>query len=312
MEKRNTVKFGVVGCGLMGREFASAAARWCHLAADLPRPEIVAVCDLNESARAWFTDNFSSVHLSTSDLGELLADPEVEAVYCAVPHNLHEKFYTAIINSDKHLMGEKPFGIDLAANRAIVNAIKTHPGKIVRCSSEFPYYPAAQELIKKITEGKFGKLIEVRSSFCHSSDMDTQKPINWKRRIETNGEYGCMGDLGLHTEHLPFRMGWIPESVYANLSKIITRRPDGHGGYADCLTWDNARLDCRVPATADISRCILRPNAFAPALPTDGASKLTDLIIPHAFLRTIPARSGTRKRSDVSRHGAVSMSDISR
>ena len=42
-------------------------------------------------------------------------------------------------------------------------------------------------------------------------------------------------------------MGWIPESVYANLSKIITRRPDGHGGYADCLTWDNARLDCRVP-----------------------------------------------------------------
>ena len=80
MEKRKTVKFGVVGCGLMGREFASAAARWCHLAADLPRPEIVAVCDLNESARAWFTDNFSSVHLSTSELGELLADPEVEAV----------------------------------------------------------------------------------------------------------------------------------------------------------------------------------------------------------------------------------------
>ena len=76
MEKRKTVKFGVVGCGLMGREFASAAARWCHLVTDLPRPEIVAVCDLNESARAWFTDNFSSVHLSTPDLGELLAAPE--------------------------------------------------------------------------------------------------------------------------------------------------------------------------------------------------------------------------------------------
>jgi 3-hydroxyacyl-CoA dehydrogenase len=26
-----TVKFGVIGCGLMGKEFASAAARWCHL-----------------------------------------------------------------------------------------------------------------------------------------------------------------------------------------------------------------------------------------------------------------------------------------
>ena len=245
--KRKTVKFGVVGCGLMGREFASAAARWCHLLTDLPVPEIVAVCDLNEQARGWFTDNFPSVKLSTPDLGELLADPEVEAVYCAVPHNLHEKFYVDIINAGKHLMGEKPFGIDLAANSAIVAAAEAHPDSVIRCSSEFPYYPAVQKLIADIESGKFGRLIEVRSSFCHSSDMDITKPINWKRRIETNGEYGCMGDLGLHTEHLPFRMGWIPERVYANLTKIITRRPDGKGGFADCLTWDNARLDCTVP-----------------------------------------------------------------
>ncbi len=247
MTERKTIKFGVVGCGLMGREFASAAARWCHLVADLPRPEIVAVCDLNDSARAWFTDNFPSVRLSTANIGELLADPEVEAVYCAVPHNLHEKFYVDIINSGKHLMGEKPFGIDLAANRSILAAINAHPGSVVRCSSEFPYYPAVKEIIKMIGEGKFGRIIEVRSSFCHSSDMDPQKPINWKRRVEINGEYGCMGDLGLHTEHIPFRVGWIPESVYADLSNIITRRPDGNGGFADCLTWDNARLSCRVP-----------------------------------------------------------------
>ena len=199
MTERKTIKFGVVGCGLMGREFASAAARWCHLVADLPRPEIVAVCDLNDSARAWFTDNFPSVRLSTANIGELLADPEVEAVYCAVPHNLHEKFYVDIINSGKHLMGEKPFGIDLAANRSILAAINAHPGSVVRCSSEFPYYPAVKEIIKMIGEGKFGRIIEVRSSFCHSSDMDPQKPINWKRRVEINGEYGCIGDLGLHT-----------------------------------------------------------------------------------------------------------------
>ncbi len=28
---RKTIRFGVIGLGLMGREFASAAARWCHL-----------------------------------------------------------------------------------------------------------------------------------------------------------------------------------------------------------------------------------------------------------------------------------------
>ena len=38
-----TVRFGLIGCGLMAREFASAAARWCHLTDDVPRPEIVGI-----------------------------------------------------------------------------------------------------------------------------------------------------------------------------------------------------------------------------------------------------------------------------
>ena len=42
-----TVKFGIIGAGLMGREFASAAARWAHLLDLDVRPEIAAVCDRN-------------------------------------------------------------------------------------------------------------------------------------------------------------------------------------------------------------------------------------------------------------------------
>lgn len=241
-----TIRFAVIGCGLMGREFASAAARWCHISADIPRPEIVGVCDVSPEARDWFVKHFDSVKYSTADYRELLAADDIDAVYCAVPHNLHAKFYCDIINAGKHLLGEKPFGIDKAANDLIMAAIKAHPEVVVRCSSEFPFYPACQELIRWISEGRFGKLIGVRSAFCHSSDMDRNKPINWKRRVEINGEYGCMGDLGLHTQHIPFRMGWLPQNVYASLSKIITERPDGKGGMAPCLTWDNATLTCDV------------------------------------------------------------------
>ena len=42
-----TVKFGIIGAGLMGREFASACARWCHLTEINAKPELVAVCDKN-------------------------------------------------------------------------------------------------------------------------------------------------------------------------------------------------------------------------------------------------------------------------
>lgn len=240
------IRFAVIGCGLMGREFASASARWCHIKADIPRPMIVGVCDVNPAAREWFTKSFPSVKYSTDDYLDLLEKDDIDAIYCAIPHNLHAKFYIDIINSGKHLLGEKPFGIDKAANDKIMEAVRKNPGVIVRCSGEFPYFPACQELIRWINEDRFGKLIEVRSGFCHSSDIDVNKPINWKRRVEINGEYGCMGDLGLHTQHIPFRVGWRPLNVYASLSKIICERPDGSGGVAPCLTWDNATLTCDV------------------------------------------------------------------
>jgi predicted dehydrogenase len=101
-------------------------------------------------------------------------------------------------------------------------------------------------LIAWIREGRFGRVMEVRAGLHHSSDMDVTKPINWKRLVEVNGEYGCLGDLGIHTQHVPFRAGWVPRTVHAVLSKIVTERPDGKGGTAPCRTWDNATLICRV------------------------------------------------------------------
>jgi predicted dehydrogenase len=246
MTTRRKVRFGIIGLGLMGREFGSAAARWCHLLDDGPMPELVGICDTNPKSHAWFTDNFPGLKVATTNYQDLLGSPDIEAIYCAVPHNLHEKLYVDIISAGKHLMGEKPFGIDSKANASILAALARKPGVFVRCSSEFPYFPAAQRLISWIKEGRFGRIMEVRAGFHHSSDMDVTKPINWKRMIELNGEYGCMGDLGIHTQHIPFRMGWIPRTVHATLSKIVTERPDGKGGTAPCLTWDNATLNCRV------------------------------------------------------------------
>ena len=239
-----SVKFAIIGCGLMGREFASAAARWMHLLGDIPRPEIIAVCDTNEHNLHWFTKHISSLQYSFTDYNELLSIPEVEAVYCAVPHIIHEEIYTKAIRAGKHLLGEKPFGIDQAANANILKAAAERPELVVRCASEFPYFPAMQTIISWIQEGKFGRTLEVKVGFCHSSDMDRNKPIHWKRKASINGEYGCMGDLGIHTQHVPFRMGFRPVNVLAKLSKFINERPDGKGGMTPCDTWDNATLVC--------------------------------------------------------------------
>lgn len=261
-----TVKFGIIGGGLMGKEFASAAARWCHLHGMPARPEIVAICDVSEDVRNWFETNIPSTRIFTGDYKELLASKEVEAVYCAVPHNLHEQMYCDIVRAGKHLLGEKPFGIDKKANDAIIACIREHPEVFVRCSSESPFFPAMQKLGKMIEEKAFGQIIEVNSGFLHSSDLNTSKPINWKRMIKLNGEYGCLGDLGMHPCHMPFKAGWYPENVRAVLSKIVRERPGKDGKMVPCETWDNATLLCEAqdPSGGDKFPMTIKTFRIAP------------------------------------------------
>jgi predicted dehydrogenase len=243
-----TIRLGIIGLGLMGRELASAVARWCHLADIDVRPVITAICDNSPPPDRieWFKQNFPAIGQVTTDYRELIANPEVDAVYCAVPHNLHAEMYSTIIRAGKHLLGEKPFGIDKAANDVILAAIRGTPGVMVRCSSEFPFFPAVQRIFQMAEAQAFGRIFEVNSGFLHSSDLDASKPINWKRLVKINGEYGVMGDLGIHACHFPFRVGWIPRNTRAILSKIVPQRPDGKGTMTPCETWDNATLLCAV------------------------------------------------------------------
>lgn len=230
----------------MGKELASAVARWCHLTNMVAKPVIIAICDKNDKSFSWYKENIPSIKQFSTDYKDLLNNKEIEAIYCAVPHFMHEEIYIDIIRHGKHLLGEKPFGMDINQNNKIMRAIAENPGKLVRSSSEFPFYPGAQRLVSMAKDNAFGTILEVNAGFLHSSDLDPHKPINWKRQNKFNGDYGCMGDLGMHVFHLPLRLGWMPHTVYATLSKIVSQRPDDKGHAVACDTWDNALLHCQV------------------------------------------------------------------
>ena len=94
-----------------------------------------------------------------------------------------------------------------------------------------------------------GEVLDVRSGLLHSSDLDRDKPMSWKRRARTCGAIGVMGDLGLHAAHLPLRLGWAPARVYALLDDVVRVRPGADGEPEPCDTFDNAQLALTV-ATA--------------------------------------------------------------
>ncbi|RZK77149.1 MAG: Gfo/Idh/MocA family oxidoreductase [Pedobacter sp.] len=256
MKKLNV---GIIGGGLMGKEAASAFGRWFALN-DFPvNVALTAVCDLNEAVLDWYK-NVPTVTLLTTNYKELLASSEVDVVYVALPHNLHQSYYIEVLEAGKDLLAEKPFGIDLEASIAIKTKAE-ELGRFVRCSSEMPFLPGPQRVIKEVLSGRLGKIIEVKAGFLHSSDLDPLKPINWKRQSKYCGEIGVMGDLGMHVLHVPLRLGWKPDQVFAQLQKIVTERPDGKGGMAVCDTWNNAILNTRteidgnqIPMTLEMKR----------------------------------------------------------
>ncbi|MBI1349537.1 MAG: gfo/Idh/MocA family oxidoreductase [Actinomycetales bacterium] len=249
------VRIGVVGAGLMGKELAGVCGRWSQLVDHPSAPQVVAVADPNRSARDWFRQ-VPTVETFADDWRALVDDDSLDVLYLAVPHNLHEELYIAAADAGRDFLAEKPFGIDLHAAERIVAAIDASPS-FVRVSSEFPFYPGALKAYAYARSGALGEVLDVRSAFQHSSDIDRGKAINWKRRVETCGEIGVMGDLGLHVAHIPLRLGFRPESVYGLLDNVVTERPGPDGSMVACDTWDNALLACRVPTDRDRSFTML-------------------------------------------------------
>ena len=251
----SVARIGIVGGGLMGRELAAVIGRWAALEDHPVQPRLEAVCDTSAEARAWF-ERVSSVRLLTDDRRALLEDPDLDVLYLAVPHHLHEELYLETIEAGKDFLGEKPFGIDLGAAQRIVAALEERPDVLARCSSEVPYFPGALLAYDTIRSGALGEIIEVEHAFLHSSDLDRAKPINWKRQVRFCGDNGVMNDLGMHVLHLPLRLGWRPRSVYAVLQDIVQERPGPNEEPVRCDTWDNATLhtDAGFPLTIATKR----------------------------------------------------------
>ena len=257
------MEVGIIGGGLMGKEVAAAFGRWAALQDHPVRPKLTAVCDVNPEALSWF-ERIDTVRLLANDHRKLLDDDGPEVLYIAVPHHLHQELYLDAIEAGKDFLGEKPFGIDLAAGERILAALRGRTDLFVRCSSEMPYFPGAQMAYSLIRSGGLGRVIEAGSAFLHSSDLDPDKPAGWKRQARFCGQIGVMGDLGMHALHLPYKLGWFPSRVYSILQDLVLERPGPDGVAVPCDTIENATLLCSVDAEGDGFPLTVETKRIAP------------------------------------------------
>src|SRR3954464_15634430 len=117
MDANGTVRFGIIGTGGIARDFATDL-----VAVDGAR--LVAVRSRSQASADRFRDAFDVPHgHPTHDA--LVADDEVDAVYVATPHPLHAENALAAIVHGKHVLVEKPFTMDAAEARRVVDAARS-------------------------------------------------------------------------------------------------------------------------------------------------------------------------------------------
>jgi phthalate 4,5-cis-dihydrodiol dehydrogenase len=109
------LKLGVVG---LGRAFSMMLPTFT---AD-PRVDIVAGADPREAARSRFRQDFQGRSYATAE--ELVADPAVEVVYIATPHQFHAANTIAAAARKKHVLVEKPMALTLDDCRAMIAAAR--------------------------------------------------------------------------------------------------------------------------------------------------------------------------------------------
>ena len=144
------LRVGVAGLGYWGPNLARnfAAIDGCELAY---------CCDEAEATRARVAAMFPGVRV-TADLGELLADPELDAVALATPVSTHAELATAVLEAGKHCFVEKPLAQSVADAEVAVAAAQ-RADRVLMVGHLLEYHPGVAKLKELADSGELGEQI---------------------------------------------------------------------------------------------------------------------------------------------------------
>lgn len=139
---------------------------------------------------------------------ELLADPDVDAVYIPLPNHLHVPWSIKALTAGKHVLCEKPIGLNAAQAEELLDAAKKHSGRKVMEAFMYRHHPQWQRARKLVVEGRIGKLQTVHSFFSYYN----ADPGNIRNTVSFGG--GGLMDIGCYSISLSrFIFGSEPQRV---------------------------------------------------------------------------------------------------
>lgn len=189
----------------------------------------------------------------------LLADPEVEVVYNALPNSLHGPWNLAAIAAGKHVLTEKPFASNAEEARTVADAA-TASGLVVFDAFHHRYHPVFARLLAVVVSGELGALRTVRVRML--MPPPAAEDLRWSLPLAG----GVLMDLGCYALNVmstvATTLGGVAEPVAARAVEgegrpgvdarfeVEVALPDGVRGEILCAMTDPG-LDFSITVTGD-------------------------------------------------------------
>lgn len=190
------LNFGLIGCGALGKIHAECVGR-------IDGARFNAYADINEEAAKVALDQFGGEY-ATTDVGRVLSDDRIDAVYICTLHDSHAPLAIAAAKAGKHILIEKPLALKLEDCEAVAEAVERSGVKLMP-AFKMRYYPLIRRAKEFIPEPLVlvGQIMDAR----WPDDKWAQDPIKGGANVHSQGCHA--------TDILRFLAGSEPRRVWA-------------------------------------------------------------------------------------------------
>jgi len=178
------IQWGIMGAGSIAKAFASA----------LPKSKtgrLAAVGSRDGAKAKTFAGEFGNEVRAHDSYEALLADPEVDAIYIAIPHPEHARWAIAAARAGKHILCEKPLTMNRAEASAVIETAREHN---VFLMEAFMYrcHPQTARWLEVVRSGVLGQVATIRAVFSFRGNFDPQHRL-FKNELGGGGilDVGC-------------------------------------------------------------------------------------------------------------------------
>jgi predicted dehydrogenase len=216
-----TIHVGIVGTGFAAGSHADALRR-------LTAVELAGVAS-RSAARASEAAQRMGAARAYGDTDELIEDPAIDAVHVCSTNRLHAPVAAAALRAGKHVICEKPLGIDSkdTADLARLAESAAASGTLSAVCFNYRHYALVQRLRAMIADGGYGPVHYAHGSYLQDwllYDSDW----NWRVDPRENGPSRAIADIGSHWLDLVQHVsGQTVAAVLADLGTLhpVRRRP---------------------------------------------------------------------------------------